>query len=55
MNAPNRGPRVRVAASSFDQDPRDRLWADEILSAIALMATLVILTWLLWEVGGFPS
>ena len=55
MNAPDRGPRLRVNTSLFDQDPRGRLWADELLSAIALLATLVILTWLLWEVGGFPG
>lgn len=55
MNASDRGPRLRVSASLFDHDPRGRLWADEILSAVALMVTLVILAWLLWEVGGFPG
>ena len=50
-NASDRDADLCVGDSPFDHDPL-RVTADEVLSAVALAATFVILMWLLREVGG---
>lgn len=53
MNASIKREKIHRLRTRNRPNYRLRVTADETLSVVALIATFVILTWLLREVGGF--